>query len=181
MDGLFSMGLGPWIVILIRLLVPWLALRWQFWGAVIAVLCDVLDVVFVTILGMGDFSNYSAIDKALDWYMFGVFAIVSLRWEKLARNTYLALFGWRTIGVVLFEITQIRWLLLIFPNLVEFWYFAWAVRNKWMPHFELTKKRLFIILGILLIPKMAQEYFLHYMKAQPWNWLKANLFGLGKT
>jgi hypothetical protein len=30
---------------------------------------------------------------------------------------------------------------------------------------------------LLLIPKMAQEYLLHYREAQPWDWIKHNILG----
>lgn len=29
----------------------------------------------------------------------------------------------------------------------------------------------------LLAPKLAQEYLLHYMEAQPWDWIKRNVLG----
>jgi hypothetical protein len=77
------------------------------------------------------------------------------------------------IGVVLFEITHTRVLLFVFPNLFENWFLFWAARNRYFKKFQLTTKRLFIVLFILLVPKMAQEYLLHYMQATPWNWIQS--------
>ena len=36
-------------------------------------------------------------------------------------------------------------------------------------------KSTFVPLVLLLIPKMAQEYLLHYAEAQPWDWTKRNI------
>lgn len=172
-----GMGLGPIIVILIRLLVPLSVFKWPLFGAITSQVADALDVVLITLFNMGDFppGSYAAIDKALDWYFYLFLAIISLKWETLAKWTSIALFSWRTIGVVLFEITGLRILLFIFPNLFLWFYLFWAARNKYFPKFELTKKKLAIILLVLLIPKLIQEYILHVIEAQPWNWIKLNL------
>jgi hypothetical protein len=31
-------------------------------------------------------------------------------------------------------------------------------------------------MAILLVPKMAQEYLLHFAEAQPWDWFKRLVF-----
>jgi hypothetical protein len=32
---------------------------------------------------------------------------------------------------------------------------------------------------MLLVPKMAQEYLLHYAEAEPWDWIKKNVLQAG--
>ena len=71
----------------------------------------------------------------------------------------------------MFEITGIRWLLLVFPNLFENFFIFELVRQKYFSHWKLTGKRLAIVLVILLIPKMIQEYILHFLQLKPLIWL----------
>jgi hypothetical protein len=44
-----------------------------------------------------------------------------------------------------------------------------------VPH---SWKTTLIPLAILLVPKMIQEYVLHYAEAQPWDWTKRNVLAL---
>ncbi len=164
--------LGPLLVILLRLIVPISIFRWPLWGTVVSLILDALDVVLIDVFRMGDFANYSAMDKALDTYYLLFTVIVAWKWELLAKRTSIILFAYRVLGVILFEATQLRILLFIFPNLYENWFLFWAARNKYFPKFKLTLKKLFIVLGILLIPKMFQEWLLHFSEAQPWNWFQ---------
>ncbi len=46
-------------------------------------------------------------------------------------------------------------------------------RPSWTPQSWLGVA---IPMGILLVPKMAQEYLLHFTEAQPWNWFKENFY-----
>lgn len=166
--------MGQLAVILLRLIVPVTILRWPLAGGVIAMLLDALDVLLIEVVG-GSFDNYAALDKGLDTYYLALEAFVSLRWEPLARWTSLALFGYRAIGVLAFEVTQARWLLLAFPNLFENFYIAYLVLRRVAPAFALTPLRLAGLLVLLLIPKVAQEYLLHYAEAQPWDWIKRSV------
>jgi hypothetical protein len=170
---------GQLIVILLRLIIPLSIFRWPLGGALAALLADMLDVVIVDALDMGGFSDYAALDKALDMYYLSFCLIVSLRWEEsLARWTSIVLFAYRAIGFMLFEVTQIRVFLFIFPNLFENFYLAYLTLKKFASDFYLTPKSLAVLLAVLLIPKLAQEYLLHYAEAKPWGWIKENIFQL---
>lgn len=166
--------MGQLAVILLRLLVPLTILRWPLAGGLISMVLDALDVVLIEIFG-GSFDSYSALDKGLDTYYLALEVFVSLRWEPLARWTSVSLFGYRAIGVLAFEVTQTRWLLLVFPNLFENFYIAYLVIRRFAPAFALTPLRLSALLILLLIPKLGQEYLLHYSEAQPWDWIKRNV------
>ena len=182
MFDILSLGIGPLIVICIRLLVPLLIFRWPLFGGIAAAFADLIDVVLTTLIGQGDFTNanYSYIDKALDTYFLAIMLIVSLKWEMLAKKTCIALFAIRTVGVVLFEMSGIRMLLFFFPNLFLLFYLFWAARNRFFPGFVLTTKKLTVILIVLLIPKLIQEYLLHIVEVHPWEFLNAHLFHVGK-
>ena len=173
MDLFLVTGYGGLIVLLIRLLVPLTIFKWPLWGTVASLLADMLDVVIADLIGMGGYVNYVVVDKILDVYYLSFAFIISLKWEKLARNTSIFLFVYRMFGFVLFWISGERVYLFIFQNLFENFFIFEAVRQKYFAGWKLTKKRLFIALFILLIPKMIQEYALHYLELQPWQWIKS--------
>ncbi len=102
---------------------------------------------------------------------------MALRWESAwARVPAIVLYVYRGIGVIAFEVTDERPLLLVFPNLFENWWLYVVIVAKFFPRlYPRSLATTAIPLVILLIPKLAQEYLLHYREAQPWGWLKANV------
>lgn len=171
---------GQVVVIVLRLVVPLLILRWSLVGGLAAMLVDALDVVIVEFIsegGMG--SHYSELDKALDTYYLALEAFVAWRWtNQWARLPALWLFGYRLVGAVLFEVTQVRVLLFIFPNMFENWWLYCVVMAKFWPRLAPSSwKSVAIPMGVLLVPKMGQEYLLHWQEAEPWDWAKEHLLG----
>ena len=114
---------GQGVVIGLRLIVPLLIFRSPLVGGVLAMLLDGADVIIVEQFGPGGMgSKYHQLDKYLDIYYLSMEAYVSLTWTELRpRLTSIGLFLYRLVGVVLFELTGIRLLLFIFPNLFENW------------------------------------------------------------
>jgi len=171
------------ITVLIRLIVPLLIFRWHIVGVLLAALVDTLDVVFVDSLSLlfgetsGFGTNYQFFDKWLDIYYLAFALSVSLRWKsKLARNTSIVLFAYRALGLVLFEITGIRKIFFFFPNLFENFYIYHAICKKYFPNLiTRTMAQLLLVLFLLYIPKLIQEWALHYAQLQPWNWIKTIL------
>ena len=153
------------IIILIRLIVPLTILRWPLAGGVLALIADALDIVLATLLDLGGLWNYHDLDKYLDTYYLTIEVIVAQRWADLPRWTATALFGYRVIGVILFEATNIRMFLFFFPSLFENFFLFYAAAQQFFPQYELTERRLALWLAVLLVPKMVQEYFLHYQRA----------------
>lgn len=180
---IFNIPSGITTIIVFRLLVSLTILKFPFWGTIASLLADLIDVVLADILGASGIQTripegtYDRGDKILDLYYLTISFIVSLNWkEKLARVTSITLFTYRAIGVVLLEITNLNLLLFIFPNLFENFFLFWAARNKYFNKFKLTTKKLAIILLILLVPKLIQEYLLHVNPIHPWTKLRV-LFG----
>jgi hypothetical protein len=116
------------------------------------------------LVDLGGLWNYHDLDKYLDTYYLGLEAIVAQRWLALPRWTATLLFGYRLIGVVLFEATNIRIFLFFFPALFENFFLFYAVLLRFFPDYDLTPRRLAFWLAILLVPKMIQEYVLHYQR-----------------
>ena len=138
-------------------------------------LADALDVVLIEVIGLDGFSHYAALDKGLDMYYLSFEAFVSLRWEPLAKWTCIVLFAYRAIGFAAFEATQVRVFLLIFPNVFENFYIIYLVLKGLAPAYALTPPRLAALLLLALVPKLAQEYLLHFAEAQPWDWTKRHV------
>lgn len=182
--GAIVMELGVPVVILLRLIVPLSIFRYHFWGTVASVILDGIDVVIADALGATrgldyGIGSYVRGDKLFDMYYLSIAFYTSLKWgNALAKGTSIFLYVYRAVGVLLFEITQTRLILFIFPNLFENWFLFWAARNSYFPNFKLTAKKLIMILLILSVPKLSQEYLLHFMEAHPWDWIKSK-FGLG--
>jgi|SRR3989344_609503 len=172
--------MGPFIIVALRLVLPLTIFRWPLLGGLIAMIADALDVVLITYLNMGDFKNYHQVDKYLDMYYLSMEVYVSLFWKnKLARGTSIFLFLYRTIGFILFEVTKLRLLLFIFPNLFENFYLFYLGYKKITKKDPISSFRnLFLILVLLLIPKLIQEYILHFALLQPWNWIKFNILNI---
>lgn len=172
---MFDLTQGQIIVILLRLIVPLAIPRLPFWGGLAAMLLDGTDVIIVEFIsegGMGD--HYHQLDKLLDLYYLGLEAWVARSWtESLPRAAALGLFGYRLAGVALFELIGARWILFLFPNLFENWFLFVEGRNQFKPSYSLdSRQRVLGWLGVLLIPKMGQEFLLHVAEAQPWEWFK---------
>ena len=172
------MNAGELIIIGLRLVVPLSIFRYPLAGGIAAMLLDGADVILIELIPGGSFGgHYHVLDKVLDSYYLGIELIVALRWKNpYAKWPAVALFVYRAIGVVLFEITQRRIMLFVVPNLFEnWWLYVVIVEQFWprlAPH---SVKSTAIPLVLLLIPKMGQEYLLHFMEAQPWNFLKKKL------
>ena len=169
------MTTGQIIVILLRLIVPLLILRKPLAGGIVAMVLDAFDVVIVELFGPGGMGeHYQSIDKLLDLYYLSLEAWVAWNWtDRIPRVIAIGLFAWRVVGVVLFELTDSRWILFAFPNLFEHWYLFVLIVWRWFPSVTLSSWREAIIwLVVLYIPKLGQEYLLHIAEAQPWAWIK---------
>lgn len=169
---------GQIFVISLRLIAPLLILKKPLVGSILAMMLDALDVVIVEIFGPGGMGeHYHNIDKLLDTYYLSLQAIVAWGWQQqLPRITALVLFGYRLIGVVVFEFTGWRPTMFLFPNLFENWFLFVLICERFFPSVKLDSwKRIGFWLTLLYIPKFAQEYMLHVAQAQPWSWIKARL------
>lgn len=168
------------IVIALRLVVPLSILRWPLAGGLVSMVLDAVDVILVdaiaTVLGEpGEFGPfYAQIDKWLDLWYLSLELVVVRRWtDSIARPTATVLFGWRLIGVILFEVTGSRPLLVVFPNLFENLYLYILIVRRFAPKLEpRTWPQMALVLIVLFIPKAIQEYILHWEELHPWQWLR---------
>jgi hypothetical protein len=170
-----------WIVAVARFLVPLSIPRFPLPGILASLVLDAVDqTIFQQFPGL-DLSIYQGYDKALDIYYLSIAYISTLRnWKNLfAFQVSRFLFYWRLVGVVLFELTQLRPLLLIFPNTFEYFFiFYEAYRLRWDPRWMSKKLVIGTAAFIWILIKLPQEYWIHIEQMDTTDWIKTGLFGV---
>lgn len=168
------------IVIGLRLILPLSILRWPLGGGLLSMAIDAFDVVLVEAIArlLGEPPEfgplYPQIDKWLDLWYLSLELVVTRRWTaSQLRRTAAALFAWRLIGVILFELTATRPLLVVFPNLFENFYLYVLITMRWFPRLvPRSIGQVVLVLVVLYVPKAVQEWLLHWEQAKPWQWLR---------
>lgn len=169
------------LVIALRAFLPLTILRWPFWGGLLAIAADASDVIIRDALGGGALlsgSNYHLFDKIFDLYYLTLEAYVAWKWQSaLLRRTALGLFAWRLLGVAAFELTGVRQVFFFAPNIFENLFLLVAGLERFAPTFRPDARRNFaIVLLIATVPKLAQEYVMHYLEFPTWAFIKHNIF-----
>ena len=137
-------------------------LRWAFFGALLAIVVDFSDLFMMNLINLGGVGNYQTFDKWIDQVYMLTFLWVAVRqWDGPGKTVAIWLFAFRAIGFFAFEFTESRWILMLFPNVFEFWFVAIAAQRHWWPDYEFTPRRIFVWLAICTALKMVQEYILH--------------------
>lgn len=168
-------------ILLLRIFVPLLILKRPLLGGVLAVALDYFD--FTILWGMNSrfLENYQQIDKLLDIHYLSLEALVILNWKnKILKRVLLGLFGYRLVGVFLFELTKYDYLLFYFPNLFENLFLLIITYRFLKANFKAKVfqnpllMRISIILAVVF--KIYQELSLHIIKTSPW--IGASILGL---
>lgn len=137
-------------------------LRWAFVGAVIAILTDLSDLFLWNLIDLGGLGSYQRFDKYIDQVYMLTFLLVSQRWDRIPRMVAMALYVWRFIGFVAYEITGARGVLPFFPNVFEFWFLFVAAQRHWWPGFAYSRAAVIRWGAALLALKLVHEYVLHW-------------------
>ena len=168
------------LVVAARLLVPLAIPRWPLPAILAALLLDAVDQTVFQTFTVLNLSGYQGYDKALDVYYLAIAYLSTLRnWaDPAAFGISRFLFYDRLVGVALFEVTQIRLLLLIFPNTFEYVFIAYeAIRLRWNPR-RLTRRQLLVLAAaIWVVIKLPQEYWIHIARLDTTDLLKQRVFG----
>jgi len=153
------------VVIILRILIPLLIIRFPVSGVIVASIIDWLDFSVI-----GSFQHYQIIDKWLDLWFLMICAWQVRRWgDPLAKTIAWALFAFRVVGNIVFSITDAQWLLVVFPDLFGIFYFFYVA------FVQLSKQPILFYKKIYLVPvflsvgftKMLQEYGLHIAYPYP--------------
>jgi hypothetical protein len=118
----------------------------------------------MNVLDLGGIPDYQLFDKLADQVYLAVFLVVALRWSGPDRTVAVVLYLFRMVGFLAFELTGERAVLLLFPNLFEFWFLFIAMLHHLRPGFAWTRPRLLAVLVPLLAAKEVQEWALHWAR-----------------
>ena len=166
-----------WGVIATRFLLPLAIPRYPIPAIVGCLVIDMVDQTIFQLFTSLPLEGYQGYDKALDIYYLSIAYISTLRnWTNLfGFKIDQFLFYYRLLGVTLFELTQLRPLLVIFPNTFEYFFiFYEAVRLRWDPR-RLTKKKLIAAAAFIWIfIKLPQEYWIHIAQLDTTELIKAH-------
>ena len=151
------------IVIFYRLFFSIFIIRFPLFGALLAAISEFIDLNLLKIFEKDALGQYQFLDKNLDLFYLGLEAFVASTWSNaLVRNTALALFTLRFIGTLLFFITKLDFILVLFPNTFEWFYLIYLLSLfLFKKDFFSTKRIVFYTVIILTIPKLVHEYYLH--------------------
>jgi len=168
------------IVVGLRFLLPLFIPYYPLPAIIACLLLDGVDQTIFQVFTHLPLDGYQSYDKALDIYYLTVAYIATLRnWTNLlAFRISRFLLYYRLVGVVLFELTQLRALLLIFPNTFEY-FFIWyeTVRLWWDPK-KLSRRAVIIAAAaIWIVIKLPQEYWIHIAQRDVTDTIKALLGG----
>lgn len=151
------------LVVGARFLLPLAILRYPLPAILACLVLDGVDQTIFQLLGY-DPPGYQGYDKAMDVFYLAIAYLATMRnWQSPpARRIAQVLYLYRLIGVVAFEFTHARALLLIFCNTFEYYFIAYeAVRLRWSPR-RLGLRAWLIIAGAIWVGiKLPQEYWLH--------------------
>lgn len=132
------------IVLGARLLVPLTIPKYPIPAGIGALVIDGVDKSLLQSLTHLPLDGYQGYDKALDIYYLSIQYLSTLRnWIDLyAVDLGPALYCFRLVGVLLFELLQVRALLLLFPNTFEYFFLFYegaacaGTRGGWVPRWS---------------------------------------------
>jgi hypothetical protein len=146
-----------------RFLVPLLIPRYPLPAILAALILDGVDQTIFQTMGY-DPPGYQGYDKAMDVYYLAIAYLATMRnWTSLpAVHVARFLYFYRLIGVVAFELTDWRPLLLIFPNTFEYFFIAYeAYRLFWNPARVTRRQWIITAAAIWIFVKLPQEWWIH--------------------
>ncbi|GAA4590518.1 hypothetical protein BJY16_009260 [Actinoplanes octamycinicus] len=146
-----------------RFLVPLLIPRFPLPAILAALILDGVDQTIFQSFGV-DPPGYQGYDKAMDVYYLAIAYLSTLRnWtSRPAVSVARFLYFYRLIGVVAFELTDWRPLLMIFPNTFEYFFIAYEVyRLFWDPARVAPRSWVITAGAIWIFVKLPQEWWIH--------------------
>ena len=169
------------IVVGLRLGVPLLILRYPLPAILAALVIDAADQTIFQNNTDLNLDGYQGYDKALDVYYLAIAYLSTFRnWaDPFAARVAQALWYYRLVGVVAFELSGERALLLIFPNTFEYFFIAYeVVRLAWDPS-RLSKRAVIGLAAFIWIfVKLPQEWWIHIAQLDFTDFMKEDVFGV---
>jgi hypothetical protein len=168
------------LVVAARLLLPLAIFRYPLPAIIACLVLDAVDQTIFQVFTTLNLDGYQPYDKALDVFYLSIAYIATLRnWTSLfAFQASRFLFYYRLVGVLAFNITEIRWLLFMFPNTFEYFFiFYELVRTRWNPVRLSRKAWIIAVAAIWIVIKLPQEWWIHIAKLDMTDFIKMHIFG----
>jgi hypothetical protein len=145
-------------IVLLRLVCAPLIFVWPLPAIILSVILDIID---------GDFAckvvsktKYQLIDKNLDlWWFINIIIFVFIRYPQY-KLLLSILFVYRLIGQLMFNYSNNRKYLVLFPNFFEWIFFLIFLGKNYFPNIIVGQNFYVYIIFICTI-KIFQEWFLH--------------------
>lgn len=177
-----------WIVVIFvvgaRLLLPLLIPYYPVPALLACLILDSADQSIFQQFPKIPLDGYQSYDKALDVYYLSVAYLSTLRnWtnQKAFRASQF-LYYYRMVGALLFEFTQSRAVLFIFPNTFEYFFlFVELVRLGWNTRRMGTWTVILGAAAIWVFIKLPQEWWIHIAQLDMTDFIKESLFGVSTT
>jgi hypothetical protein len=171
-------------VVGLRVIVPLGIFRYPLPAIIAALFIDAADKSILELFTNLNLDFYQSYDKALDIYYLSLAYIATFRnWPELtAFGISRFLWYYRLVGTTLFELTGVRALLLIFPNVFEYFFiYVEAARTRWSA-MRLSKYHLFAAAAVIWVAiKLPQEYWIHIAKLDATDFFKESILGMPLT
>ncbi|MET0910617.1 MAG: hypothetical protein ABWZ99_14215 [Ilumatobacteraceae bacterium] len=172
------------VILATRFIVPLFIPRFPLPAILIALVVDAADQTILQQSTDLDLANYQNYDKALDiYYLTIAYLAVYRNWTNgIAVEVARFLWYYRLIGVLAFEITQARWLLMVFPNTFEYFFIAYeVVRTCWDPRRMSRRAVIGLAAVIWIFVKLPQEWWIHVAQNDFTDFMKETVFGVEST
>jgi len=169
------------IVVGLRLGVPLLIFRYPLPAIMACLVIDAADQTIFQNYTDLNLDGYQGYDKALDVYYLAIAYLSTFRnWaDPFAARTAQVLWYYRLVGVVVFELTQIRAMLLVFPNTFEYFFIAYeVVRLAWNPARLSHRQVIGMAAFIWIFVKLPQEWWIHIAQLDFTDFMKEDVFGV---
>ena len=172
------------VVVGLRLFVPLLIPRFPLPAILAALVIDAADQTIFQNNTDLDLTGYQGYDKALDIYYLTIAYLSTLRnWtDPFAFGVARFLWYYRLIGVLLFEVFDVRALLIIFPNTFEYFFIAYEVVRLWWNPARLNRRQVIGMAAFIWIfIKLPQEWWIHIAQLDFTDFMKEDVFGVSTS
>ncbi|WP_426593222.1 hypothetical protein ACPPVS_15995 [Cellulomonas sp. McL0617] len=172
------------VIVGLRLIVPLFIPKFPLPAILAALVIDGLDqTIFATYTDL-PLDNYQSYDKALDIYYLTIAYLAVMRnWRNpFAVGVAAALWYYRLVGVLAFELTGYRWMLMVFPNTFEYFVIAIeVVRTRWDAGTLSKKAFVWTAALIWIFIKLPQEWWIHVAQLDFTDEFKTKVLGIETT
>ena len=168
-------------VVVARLVVPLTIPRYPLPGILAALLLDAIDESVFHWATNGNVPGYQTYDKALDiFYLTIAYAATIRNWRGgFIFQVGRVLWYYRLVGVALFEVTGLRWMLFAFANTFEYYFVVIEFIRRNRDPFLLTRHQVVgIVAFVWVVIKLPQEWWIHLARLDFTDTLKEGVFGV---